>query len=195
MISTGNFSIVYHLLRVLHMSKLKHGLLQVYTGNGKGKTTAAIGQAIRAIGHGLKVYMIQFMKGKISYGELKVARKLKPHFVIKQYGRSCFVIKEKPANVDIKMAEKAIIDAEKIVASGKWDIVILDEINVALDYKLISIEKVIKLIKSKPPHVELIFTGRDAPAKILELADLVSKIREVKHPFQKGIKQRIGIEY
>lgn len=177
------------------MPKFKHGMLQVYTGNGKGKTTAAIGQAIRAVGCGFKVYMIQFMKGKTNYGELKVARKLRPRFVIKQYGRPDFVDKESPAKIDIRMAEEALRESRKIISSGKWDLVILDEINIALDYKLIHLEEVIELVKSKPHHVELIFTGRAAPVEILELADLVSEIREVKHPYRKGVQQRVGIEY
>ncbi len=177
------------------MPKFEHGMLQVYTGNGKGKTTAAIGQAIRAIGCGFKVYMIQFMKGKTNYGELEIARKLKPYFVIKQYGRPDFVDKEKPANIDIRLAKNALRESRKILASGKWDMVILDEINVALDYKLISLKEVIELIKSRPNNIELVFTGRDAPEEILKLADLVSEIKEIRHPYQKRTPQRVGIEY
>ena len=176
------------------MHRLKKGLVQVYTGNGKGKTTAAIGQAIRAAGHSLRVYMIQFMKDQPNSGELKIIQKLKPNFIIKQYGQPSFFNEKNPKKADFEIVQKAWNATERIVRSGKWDIVILDEINVVLNYKLISLEKVVELIKSKPSHVELIFTGRNAHPEILKLADLVSEILEIKHPYEKNMMPRVGIE-
>jgi cob(I)alamin adenosyltransferase len=173
--------------------RLQKGLVQVYTGNGKGKTTASLGLALRAIGRGLKVYMIQFMKGS-KYGELLAAEKLES-FKIVQYGRASFVDKDKPAEIDISYAREALEHAEKIITSGDYDLVILDEINVALNYKLIPLEKVIALISKKPRHVELLLTGRYAPKKLVELADLVTEMLDIKHPFTEGVLAREGIDY
>ncbi|MEO0225439.1 MAG: cob(I)yrinic acid a,c-diamide adenosyltransferase [candidate division WOR-3 bacterium] len=173
---------------------MKKGLVQIYTGNGKGKTTAALGQGLRAIGHGLKVIMIQFMKGKIDYGELKAVRKLK-NFKIEQYGLPTFVDRDRPSAKDLALAQKGFQRASEVIISGKYDIIILDEINVAIDYGLIKLSEVLNLIKQKPKGVELILTGRYAPAELLDVADLVSEILEVKHYFQKGLKPRKGIEY
>ena len=169
------------------------GLVEVYTGNGKGKTTAALGIAFRALGHGYKVYMIQFMKSVCS-GECIQAAKTK-NFKIKSFGRASFVNKDNPDPLDIECAKEALNFAKEIVIEGKYDIVILDEINVALDFKLIDIANVINLIKNKPDHVELIFTGRHAPQEIIDVADLVSEIKEIKHPLSKGVSSRKGIEY
>jgi len=170
------------------------GLVQVYTGEGKGKTTAALGLALRATGHGFRVYIIQFMKGRINYGELESAKRIR-NLTIVQFGRAEFVDKQKPEKIDIDYARRGLDHAKEIVASGKYDMVVLDEINVALEFKLIPLEEVLQLIKNKPKNVELILTGRYAHPKILELADLVSEIKEVKHPYQKGIQGRRGIEY
>jgi len=172
---------------------LKLGLVQVYTGNGKGKTTSALGLAMRAVGHGFKVIMIQFMKGKVNYGELNSAKKLGIEII--QFGRPTFVDKDNPDPIDIEEARKALSFAKKILKEGKYDIVILDEINVALDFNLISLEDVLDLIESKPESVELILTGRYAHAKVVERADLVSEIIEIKHPYMKGVEARKGIEY
>jgi len=169
------------------------GLVEVYTGDGKGKTTAALGIAFRALGHGYKVYMIQFMKSGSS-GECIQAAKTK-NFKIKSFGRASFVNKDNPDPSDIECAKEALNFAKEIVIEGKYDIVILDEINVALDFKLIDIANVINLIKNKPDHVELIFTGRHAPKEIIDVADLVSEIKEIKHPLSKGVSSRKGIEY
>ena len=177
------------------MDKLREGMLQVYTGNGKGKTTAALGQALRAIGHGFKVYIIQFMKGYGEYGELKAAKRLYPNLIIEQFGRVKHVNKEKPEKVDYELAEKALLKAKEIVESGDWDMVVLDEVNIALNFGLISLDKVLEVIKAKPKHVELVFTGRYAPKEIIDLAELVSEVVEIKHPYHKGVKPRIGIEY
>jgi len=176
------------------MPKLEKGLVQVYTGNGKGKTSAAFGIALRAIGRGLKVYIIQFIKGGFDYGELYMIDKL-PNLKLKAFGRGKFITEKPPGNEDIKLAEQALQLAKKVVESGEYDIVILDEINVALNLELISLEKVLELIKSKPKRVELVLTGRYAPNEIIKVADLVTEMKEVKHPFNKGYEARKGIEY
>lgn len=176
------------------MTKLEKGLVQVYTGNGKGKTSAAFGLALRATGRGLKVYMIQFIKGGFDYGELYTVKNL-PNFTLKAFGRGKFVTSKPPQKEDVKLAREALHLAEQVVQSGSYNIVILDEINVALDLKLISLENVLKLIKSKPSCLELILTGRNAPEEIVEVADLVTEMKEVKHPFSKGTEARKGIEY
>jgi cob(I)alamin adenosyltransferase len=176
------------------MPKLEKGMVQVYTGNGKGKTSAAFGLALRAIGRGLKVYIIQFIKGGFDYGELYITDKL-PNLKLKAFGRGKFVTEKPPSEVDVKFAEEALKLAEETVESGEYDIVILDEVNVALNLKLIKTERVVELIKKKPKHVELILTGRYAPNEIIEAADLVTEMREIKHPYNKGFQARKGIEY
>jgi cob(I)alamin adenosyltransferase len=175
------------------MAKLERGLVQVYTGNGKGKTTAAFGLALRAIGRGLKVYVIQFIKGGFDYGELYIVDKL-PNLKLKAFGRGRF-IKGKPSQEDVKLAEEALLLAEKIIKGGEYDIVVLDEVNVALNLKLIGLDKVLELIKSKPKHVELVLTGRYAPNEVLETADLVTEMKEIKHPYNAGYRARRGIEF
>ncbi|MEO0136613.1 MAG: cob(I)yrinic acid a,c-diamide adenosyltransferase [candidate division WOR-3 bacterium] len=169
-------------------------MIQIYTGNGKGKTTAALGLALRALGHGRRVLMIQFMKGRINYGELKAARFLK-NFEIEQYGRPDFVDRDHPAKIDIELAKKGLERAKEAIKSRKYDIIILDELNVALDYGLISIKEVLELIKKIPKKTELIITGRYMPEILGTHADLISEIVEVKHYFQKGIRARKGIDY
>ncbi len=176
------------------MSKLEKGLIQVYTGNGKGKTSAAFGLALRAAGRGLKVYIIQFIKGGFDYGELYVVEKI-PNVTLKAFGRGKFITEKPPKKEDIKLAEQALQLAKEVVRSGEYNIVVLDEINVALDLELIGLEEVLELIKSKPTHVELVLTGRNASDKIIEAANLVSEVREIKHPFKEGYKSRKGIEY
>ena len=170
------------------------GLVHVYTGDGKGKTTAALGLALRAVGHGLKVYMIQFMKGSIDYGELIASRRIQ-NLTIKQFGRAEFVDKENPKEVDISLAVKALSHAKIVLAERKYDVVILDEINVALEWKLINLNDVIELIQQRPKNVELILTGRYAHPKIIAIADLVTEMKQIKHPYQKGIEARKGIDY
>ncbi|NIM44806.1 MAG: cob(I)yrinic acid a,c-diamide adenosyltransferase [Nitrososphaeria archaeon] len=173
---------------------MMEGLIQIYTGDGKGKTTAALGLAVRACGHGFKVYMIQFMKAGWDYGELKTAMELS-NFTIRQFGRPVFVDKNNPSQIDIALANEAFDHAEEIVKSGKYDLVILDEINVALDYKLIALEKVLDLVRNKPEGVELILTGRNAPKELIEIADLTTEMRDIKHPYAKGIHGRRGVDY
>ncbi|MEA2089215.1 MAG: cob(I)yrinic acid a,c-diamide adenosyltransferase [Thermoproteota archaeon] len=176
------------------MPKLENGLVQVYTGNGKGKTSAAFGLALRAIGRGFKVYIIQFVKGGFDYGELYIVDKL-PNLKLKAFGRGRFVTEKPPNKKDVKLSEEALALAKEVVKSGEYDIVILDEINVALNLKLVNLEKVLELIRNKPTHVELILTGRYAPKEIIEAANLVTEMKEVKHPFNKGYQARKGIEY
>jgi len=176
------------------MPKLERGLVQIYTGDGKGKTSAAFGLALRAIGRGLKVYVIQFIKGGFDYGELYVVDKL-PNLKLKAFGRGSFITEKPPGKRDFQLAEEALTLAEGIIKGGEYDIVILDEINVALSLKLVKIERVLELIKNKPRHVELVLTGRRAPDEIIEAADLVTEMREIKHPFNKGCQARKGIEY
>lgn len=174
--------------------RLERGLIQVYTGDGKGKTSAAFGLALRAVGRGLKVYVIQFIKGGFDYGELYIVERL-PNFKLKAFGRGKFVTDVPPTEDDVKLAKEAFELARKVVSSGEYDVVVLDEINVALHLKLIETEEVVDLIRSKPKHVELILTGRYVPPEVVELADLVTEMKEIKHPYTKGVPPRKGIEF
>jgi cob(I)alamin adenosyltransferase len=174
--------------------RLEKGLTQVYTGNGKGKTSAAFGSALRAIGRDLKVYVIQFIKGGFDYGELHIVGQL-PNLTVKAFGRGKFVTEMPPQDEDFQLAKEAFELAQQIVRSGEYDIVILDEINVALSLRLVAVEAVVELIKNKPSHVELILTGRNAPPEIVALADLVTEMTEIKHPYTRGLQPRKGIEY
>lgn len=173
---------------------LEKGCIQVYTGDGKGKTTAALGQALRAMGHGLTALVIQFMKGNIEYGELEMARRLSPMLKLIQMGRGSFVDRANPDPKDVEMARGALALARRSVAGRAADVIVLDEINVALDFKLIPLDEVLALLDSKPPDMELILTGRSAPAEIIARADLVTEMREVKHYYGDGVKARVGIE-
>ena len=173
---------------------LETGLVQVYTGNGKGKTSAAFGAALRAVGRGLKVYIIQFIKGGFDYGELYVVDKL-PNLKLAAFGRGRFITETPPLKEDVEPVREAFELAKKVVSEGKYDIVILDEINVVVDLKMVSVDEVVELIRNKPKHVELILTGRNAAPAVIELADLVTEMREVKHPYARGVPSRKGIEY
>lgn len=166
-------------------------MIQVYTGNGKGKTTAALGLALRAAGAGKKVYIAQFVKGR-RYSELNSLKKLK-NITLEQFGRTCF-IRKSPCNKDIKLAICGL-NAVKKALKKKYGVIILDEINIALKLGLLDLNEVLKLIKKCPARIELILTGRQACPEIIKLADLVSDIKEVKHYFQKGVKGRRGIEF
>jgi len=170
------------------------GLVIVITGNGKGKTTSAFGQALRAAGQGFKVFIVQFMKGR-RYGEYKAAKKYLPNLNIRLSGLDSFVMKNNPAPVDIEYARKGLESAKRAISSGKYNMVILDEINVALDFQLLDIAEVVELIQNRPNSLDLILTGRYAPEEIIALADTVSEIKEVKHHYAAGIKDRAGIEY
>lgn len=173
----------------------KKGLVLVYTGNGKGKTTASLGLALRAVGHGEKVYIIQFMKGNEKYGEVQAVRRYLPNVELVQKGLDAFVKKGQPSLQDIKMAEEGLSLAKKVISSGKYDLVILDELNVAVDYGLLTEEDILDAIALKPGYTTLVLTGRYASEKILEKADMISEVREIKHHYARGIPAQQGIEY
>ena len=171
------------------------GLIQVYTGDGKGKTTASLGLALRACGHGLKVLMLQFMKGDREYGEIKAAIYL-PNFEIKQLGRDCFVDFANPDSVDVKMLIEGWQEAKEAILSRKYDIVILDEINIAMHAKFLPLEEVVDFLKNNDfKNTEIVLTGRQAPTEIIELADLVTEMKEIKHYFSKNIHSRDGFDH
>jgi len=172
---------------------MEKGYIHVYTGPGKGKTTAAIGLGMRAAGAGLKVYMIQFMKGR-RYSELESIDKI-PNFTLVQHGRDEFVNKDNPEQIDIDLAQKGFVHAKEVIKEGKYDLIILDEINVAVDFNLIDIHDVLKLIKEKPEKLELVLTGRYAHPEITRHADYVTEMLEIKHPYQYGVTARKGIDF
>jgi cob(I)alamin adenosyltransferase len=169
------------------------GFIQVYTGNGKGKTTAAIGLSIRAVGAGKKVFFAQFVKGK-PYSEITVLHEFLPAITLKQYGLGCFIEKE-PTKEDIKSAQKGLQEIKKIIQADSYDVIVLDEANIALFYKLFSIKDLIDVIQSKAPKTEIIITGRYAPKEVIAIADLVTEMKEIKHYYNSGIEARKGIEY
>jgi cob(I)alamin adenosyltransferase len=169
-------------------------MIQVYTGDGKGKTTAALGQALRAIGHGYKVYMIQFLKGR-TYGELITCRDCLPDFTIAMSGRDEFVRKGQPEEVDVRLAREGLDLARKVVAEGRHKMLILDEINVAVDYGLITIGELLDFLDGCPDDMEVVCTGRYAPPELIERADMVSEVKEIKHHYRQGVGMRKGIEY
>ena len=177
-----------------HLDAFQRGLVQVYTGNGKGKTTAAFGQALRAVGQGYRVYILQFMKGR-KYGEFLAAERYLPNLTIELTGLDSFVMRDNPAPADIELARQGLELAKKAIAAKRYDMVILDEINVAVDFKLVPLTEVLDMVRSKPPELDLILTGRYADPEIIALADLVSEVREIKHHYAAGIKDRAGIEY
>jgi cob(I)alamin adenosyltransferase len=172
---------------------VKQGYTHIYTGDGKGKTTAAFGMALRASGAGLRVFIGQFVKG-MDYHEILAVREHPHNITIRQYGRDCFIVNT-PTQEDINAARMGLEEMRNIIMEGKYDMVIMDEVNIALHYKLFDMEEVVEVIKQKPLHVELILTGRYAPRKLFTHADLVSEIKEVKHYYKKGIEARKGIEY
>lgn len=167
------------------------GYVHIYTGNGKGKTTAAIGLSMRAICAGKKVYFAQFVKG-MKYSEVKL-KDYVPNFTIKQFGRDCFICR-KPDEEDIKAANAGLEECKRILSSDMYDLVVLDEINIALYYELISKDEVIDMIKNRTSSIEVVLTGRYAPKEILDIADLITEMKEIKHYFYTGVKARTGIE-
>ena len=167
-------------------------MIQVYTGKGKGKTTAALGLALRAAGAGQNVYIGQFIKGRC-YHEVKALKKI-DHIKIEQFGRGCF-IKKAPEEIDLQLAVAGLKRLNEIIASKKYQMVILDEINIAVKLGLIPLNDLLKLIKNTPKNIELVLTGREAHLKIIKLANLVSQINEVKHYYAQGVKARRGIEF
>jgi cob(I)alamin adenosyltransferase len=173
---------------------LSKGTIQVYTGDGKGKTTAALGLALRACGHGFKVLMIQFMKGSKNYGEVIISAEI-PGFTLIQSGLPTFVEKGSPSEEDLRLAKEGFALAAKAVDEASCDILILDEINVAVDYGLVEVKQVLELVKRKPPEMEIVLTGRYAPTEFTEIADLVTEMKEIKHHYMSGLQMREGIEY
>ncbi|MGM0602567.1 MAG: cob(I)yrinic acid a,c-diamide adenosyltransferase [Bacillota bacterium] len=166
-------------------------MIQVYTGNGKGKTTAAIGLAVRAVGAGMKVFIGQFVKG-MKYSELKSLSEIE-NIDIEQYGLDCFIVNE-PEEKDIKAARRGLKEVSCILKSGDYQLVILDEANIAVYYKLFSAEELIKVIEERAEGVEVVVTGRKADSRLVEYADLVTEMKEIKHYYQQGIEAREGIE-
>ncbi len=176
--------------------KTEKGIVVVITGNGKGKTTSALGMAMRALGHGLPVVMIQFIKGSREYGELFAVHRFSPPFEILPMGRGFVHVDPKnPDGRDVEAARQAWQEATARIRSGGYFMVILDEINNALAYGLLPPGEVVEMIKTRPKGVNLVLTGRDAHPDVIAVADLVSEIREIKHPYRQGIKARKGIEF
>ena len=175
----------------------KNGLTIVYTGKGKGKTTAALGIALRATGYKKKICMIQFIKGSWHYGEMESSKRFEPEFEMVAIGKGFVgIIDDKSPKEDHQeIAKEAIRISNEKIQSGKYDIVILDEINYAVNLNLISLDDVLDLIKSKPENVDLVLTGNYAKEEVIEAADLVTEMKEIKHPFQKGIKAKEGIDF
>jgi len=173
------------------------GLIQVYTGTGKGKTTAAIGAGIRAVGQGLRVHMVQFLKGGDNfppYGEVRAIEQI-PRFTLEQFGPSHFIKPGAISDEDREIVRRGLKRSGEVLSSGNYDLVILDEINVALQLGMAKLAEILHLLDSKAVGTEVILTGRGAPAALLKRADLVSRVDAVKHPFDRGIKARLGIEY
>jgi len=172
---------------------LERGCTQVYTGNGKGKTTAALGLALRAVGRGLKVCVFQFIKGGGPYGEHLIADKLAPFFTIIQTGQPGWV-NTRDITADRSIAQEALVRAKGLLISGDYDLFICDEINGAVGFGLVDVEQVLELIRQRPEKVELVLTGRNAHERVIEAADLVTEMREIKHYYKAGVPARTGIE-
>ncbi len=174
--------------------RLSRGLVQVYTGDGKGKTTCALGLALRAVGQGFKVYMVQFMKGRKT-GESLAAARLSPDMTLRYFGRPGLVNLRAPDPEDLARIKEAWDLARQVITAGEHDLVILDEINLALTFNLIPLEEALEALRQRPPYVEVVLTGRQAPPELVALADLVTEMRPVKHYYQAGVKSRRGIEW
>jgi cob(I)alamin adenosyltransferase len=173
---------------------LKRGLVYIFTGDGKGKTSAALGVVLRALGHGMRVHITHFMKGDYPYGERDVLSKL-PNVTVASFGSLKFV---DPANVkpeEIEQARLALAAAREAMLSGDYDLIVLDEVNIAVAWKLVELDEVVRLIEDKPKNVELILTGRQADTKLVQLADLVTEMLKIKHPYDEGVPARKGIDY
>lgn len=178
------------------MTDVRRGLIIVNTGPGKGKTTAAMGTALRAVGNGMKVLMLQFLKGSWHYGELDAVKAFGDNFIMKQLGRGFVKVGGAETDPeDIRMVEEAWQESRDAILSRKWDLVILDEINYAISYGMLDPDKVVETLKQKPEMVHVILTGRNAHAKIVEVADTVTEMRQVKHAYEAGILAQRGIEY
>ena len=178
------------------MNDIRRGLIIVNTGPGKGKTTAAMGTALRAVGQGMRVLMLQFLKGSWHYGELDAVKAFGDKFVMKQLGRGFVKVGgAEPDPEDLKAVEDAWKESEQAILSGQWDLVVLDEINYAISYKMLDAERVVEVLKRKPEMVHVILTGRNAHPAIVEIADTVTEMRQVKHAYEKGVMAQRGIEY
>jgi cob(I)alamin adenosyltransferase len=175
--------------------RLTQGMIQVYTGDGKGKTTCALGLALRAVGHGFKVYMIQFMKGWETGEAQSAVSRLAPEMTLRYFGRHALVNLRAPAPEDLALIHEAWDLARSIIKAGEHDLVILDEINLVLDHNLLPRAEVLEELRKRPPRVELVLTGRRAPKDLIDLADLVTEMRPLKHYYQAGVPARRGIEW
>ena len=173
---------------------LSRGLVQIFTGNGKGKTSAALGAVLRASGHGLKTYIVFFMKGSYPYGESRILPQL-PNVDMARFGLTTFCDPNNVKPEEKEQARLALAAARKAMLSGNYDLVVLDEVNVAVAWKLVEVDEVIRLIEDKPPDVELILTGRNADTRLVQLADYVTECLKIKHPYDEGVVARRGIEY
>ena len=175
-------------------TKKQTGLIQIYTGDGKGKSTAAFGLALRALGNGLNVAIVQFMKKGGWYGENIMLEQL-PNLQLFAFGCDHFIKKGAPDAENIAQCQAALAKTQELIADGQVDLLILDELNNALFFELMTEEEALQLLAAKPPQMELVITGRNAPTSLINAADLVTEMREVKHPYQKGVQARKGIEY
>jgi cob(I)alamin adenosyltransferase len=174
--------------------RLAKGMIQVYTGDGKGKTTCALGLALRAVGQGFQVYMIQFLKGRET-GEAQAAARLAPEMTLRYLGRPGLVNLRSPAPEDLALVREAWALARQVLTAGEHDLVILDEINLTLTHNLIPLDEALEVLRQRPPWVEVVLTGRQAPPELVALADLVTEMRPVKHYYHAGVKSRRGIEW
>jgi cob(I)alamin adenosyltransferase len=174
--------------------RLKQGLIQVYTGEGKGKTTCALGLAMRAVGQGFKVFMVQFLKTDDT-GEVQAAQRLAPDFIIQSFGTPGFPNLREPDPETLETARQAFALSRQIILAGEHDLVLLDEVNLSLAYDLVPTAEMLEVLRGRPPYVEVVLTGRNAPPELVDLADLVTEMRPVKHYFEAGVKARRGIEW
>ena len=174
--------------------RLEQGLIQVYTGDGKGKTTCALGLAFRAVGQGFKVHIIHFMKGRDT-GEARAAARLTPDLTLRYFGRPGLVNLKSPAPEDLDLIREGWDLARQVIHSGDYDLVVLDEINLALTYGLIPLEEALQVLRRRPAWVEVVLTGRQAPPELVELADMVTEMGPVKHYYTAGVRARRGIEW
>lgn len=173
----------------------QRGLVMVNTGDGKGKTTAAFGMVLRAVGHGKRVLVVQFMKGDPDYGEVRATRACLPQVKLVQAGLPTFVHKGNPSVEDLRLAAHGWAEAKAVLASGEYDLVVLDELNIAMDYGLIPLGEVLSALEERHDGVDVIVTGRYAPQALLDVADTVSEVMEVKHHYRRGHEAREGIEH
>ncbi len=177
-----------------HPAKSTHAKIHLYTGDGKGKTTAALGQAFRAAGHGFRVHILHFMKNDPNYGEMLSAVRMGENWHVEQCGRACFVSKSNPATEDINLARQGMEHARTLASSGSIDLLVLDELVNAIDFNLVELNAVLSLLRERAPNTEIILTGRNAPAQLIQSADLVTEMRLIKHYYDTGTPARVGIE-